>query len=208
MTVPKGILIDLDDTILDDSGGIPASWTAVCREARTLQGRLDANRLYEAISRHRAEFWADAERHRVGRQQPRDANRRIVHAALQDLGFYDEGLAAHLADCYLSYREQHRTIIPGAVEAIKRFKESGTRLALITNEGTHGQRSKIERFGLARHFDGISSRVSWVSANRTTASTAWHLRRSERTPERRGASETIWSGMWWHLNVWGYSASG
>jgi hypothetical protein len=45
--LPKGILIDLDDTILDDSGGIVASWTAVGVNAAAPQPRVQADPLYE-----------------------------------------------------------------------------------------------------------------------------------------------------------------
>jgi putative hydrolase of the HAD superfamily len=152
---PKGALIDLDDTILDDSGGIATSWAAVCRDAHALRPRLDEARLYEVISRHRTELWADAERHRVGRQNPAEANQKIVHAALRELSVDDRDLAAHLADRYVGYRELHRTIIPGALETIERFRSNGARLALITNGGAKGQRNKIQRFGLSEHFDGI-----------------------------------------------------
>ena|SRR5579859_1946517 len=152
---PKGILLDLDDTILDDSGGIVASWKSVCTEAATLHPSVAPAVLYDALSRDRVIFWADPDRHRTGRQAPRDANRAIIRTALYALSIDQPGLAERLADCYLKHRQTHQTLITGALDAIARLRARGARLALVTNGGAEGQRGKIERFGLARYFDGL-----------------------------------------------------
>lgn len=52
-------------------------------------------------------------------------------------------------------REQGQQLLPGAIEAIGRLRERGIRLVLLTNGSSAVQRAKIERFGLAHHFDSI-----------------------------------------------------
>lgn len=153
--MPKGILLDLDDTILDDSGGVETSWWAICGEAALRQPVLEPRRLYEAISRQRSWFWADAERHRTGRMNLREASRTIVHAALCELGVDAPELAAILADDYRNLRDERLCLIPGAIDAMKRLRTHGARLALITNGSASAQRRKIDRFELARFFDQI-----------------------------------------------------
>ena len=46
-------------------------------------------------------------------------------------------------------------MIPGAVEALMRFRSCGIGLALITNGSGAGQRAKIDRFDLGGQFDHI-----------------------------------------------------
>jgi putative hydrolase of the HAD superfamily len=60
-----------------------------------------------------------------------------------------------LTDRYLKHRQSHQTLIPGALDAIDRLRARGARLALVTNGSAAGQQRKIERFGLARYFDGL-----------------------------------------------------
>ena len=52
-------------------------------------------------------------------------------------------------------RDERASVIPGAVEALHRFRSHGAGLALITNGSREAQRAKIERFDLERHFDHI-----------------------------------------------------
>ncbi len=45
--------------------------------------------------------------------------------------------------------------VPAAVETLVALRDRGLKLALGTNGSTEGQRHKIERFDLARHFDAV-----------------------------------------------------
>ncbi|MGC8487525.1 MAG: HAD family hydrolase [Clostridia bacterium] len=56
---------------------------------------------------------------------------------------------------YDRIRNEAVYVFPGAVEAIRQFKADGRRFALITNGAAEPQRGKIDRFGLANHFDLI-----------------------------------------------------
>ena len=56
---------------------------------------------------------------------------------------------------YRAKRDGEVEMVPGAVEALRRFRSQGIGLAMITNGTGAGQRGKIERFDLARHFNHI-----------------------------------------------------
>ena len=47
------------------------------------------------------------------------------------------------------------TELPGAIDALRRLRDRGVALALLTNGDTQGQRNKIERFGLEPFFNDI-----------------------------------------------------
>ncbi|MBO7743335.1 HAD family hydrolase [Paenibacillus sp. MWE-103] len=154
--IPKAILLDLDDTIIafDHGVDIDGCWRKVCgihmreEEARQLE-------LIARIKRQAAWFWSDAERHRVGRLDLDAARTTIVAAVLEEAGLADDGLAGRIARAYGEARDAAVALYDGAVETLLDLRARGIKLALITNGSSRAQRSKIERFGLAPHFDCI-----------------------------------------------------
>jgi len=66
MPLPKAFLLDLDDTILDDSGSIDACWREACL-AGSAECGIHPDLLFDSIKKSGKWFWSDAERHRVGR---------------------------------------------------------------------------------------------------------------------------------------------
>jgi putative hydrolase of the HAD superfamily len=153
--LPKAILFDLDDTILAFSAGADPSWELICRRfAPGLAGQT-AEVLAEAIRTARAEFWADPGRHRRGRLHPGQARREIVGAALSALGVPAGELVGEIAEAYIVERDQMIQPFPGALETLRRLRERGVRMAVITSGSAREQRGKIERFGLEPLFDCI-----------------------------------------------------
>ncbi|MDO8616870.1 MAG: HAD family hydrolase [Dehalococcoidia bacterium] len=155
MTLPKAILIDLDDTIVDDGGSVDACWREVCAEAEARIAGLDAGALRAAIERARDWFWSDPERHRSGRQNLRDATRQNVERALGALGYDRPDVAAEIANRYRDLREERVGLFPGAIETLERLRSRGIRLGMVTNGAGPAQRAKVRRFGLEPHFDHI-----------------------------------------------------
>jgi putative hydrolase of the HAD superfamily len=152
---PQAIIFDLDDTIVDDSGGIVECWEQACADG---VGRLDGlwpAELMAAIERQQDWYWADPARHREGRLDLRSASSRIVAQALENLGFPDPELGRVIGNHYRNLREEKMSLIPGAIETLKHFHDRGVRLGMATNGSTVGQRAKIERFGLAAYFERI-----------------------------------------------------
>lgn len=152
---PTALLLDLDDTILDDSGGTAASWATACVEAASSAPGLDAAALDAAIARVRLWYWADVARHREGRLDLGAARLRIVMQALAELGLDLPDCAAAIVARVNALREQAMQPLPGAIATLTALRRRGVRLALLTNGAGPAQRAKITRFDLAGHFEAI-----------------------------------------------------
>lgn len=153
--LPQAVLLDLDDTILDDTGGVVASWREACVSHRSAMNGLEPDEVFDAIDRIREWYWSDPERHRVGRLELAWARGEVVRFALADLGVDDPDLARKIGDAYHTLRDQRIKPFDDAVATVQWLREQGCRLALLTNGGSRGQRSKIDRFTLAPLFDAI-----------------------------------------------------
>lgn len=155
LALPKAILLDLDDTILDDSGSAKGCWRAACLAHDSELGTIEPAALLEAIERNRTWFWGDPVRHREGRLDMDAARREIVRMSLTDLGGDASSLAGRIAEAYGSRRDRAIQPLDDAIETVRWFREHGCRLALLTNGNGAAQRSKIDRFRLAEFFDVI-----------------------------------------------------
>ena len=153
--LPRVLLIDLDDTILDDTGARDESWRVACKEAASNCPGLDSEALLREVARIRDLFWSDPERHREWRPRMREAWGRIGSDALAALGVNDSNLGTVIGNRHFDLRNAAIAPLPGAVEALLQFRSRGLTLGLVTNGGSEGQRAKIERFALAAHFDYI-----------------------------------------------------
>ena len=153
--LPPAILLDLDDTILDDSSLVGDCWQQACAEHAARLVPIDAEVVAETIRRTSRWFWGDAERHRTGRLELEASRREVSRLALLELGIDDEGLAARIGDGYSRRRDARMAPLPEAIETVQWLRESGVRLALLTNGAGPAQRKKIARFGLSGLFDAI-----------------------------------------------------
>jgi putative hydrolase of the HAD superfamily len=155
MDQPRAILFDLDDTIIDDSSNVTEGWLAAVEyEAPALNGLAMAD-VVAAVHEVRRWYWADPERHRVGRADLRAASAWIVTEALRRFGIEDAALGQRISHHYRDLREAARSLFPGAVETLERVRNLGIATALLTNGDSAGQRAKIAQFDLARHFDYV-----------------------------------------------------
>jgi putative hydrolase of the HAD superfamily len=155
--LPAVILFDLDDTILDDTGGASAAWEQACTDCGAPDG------LYDAIRSAGAWFWSDADRHRTGRADLGEARRSIVATALESLGLADDGLAVCISTRLNVLRDEAIAPLPGAIDTLDALRARGVRLGLLTNGSARHQRWKIERFALQGHFEyvGIEGEVGF-----------------------------------------------
>lgn len=202
------ILFDLDDTILDFDGSVGTCWRQVCAEAEQRRPVVDADRLYRAIDETRKWYWADPERHRVGRTNLRAASASIVTSALGRLGVDYAAFGAGLAERYRDLRDEQIGLFDRAEETLDHLREQGFKLGLLTNGTATDQRTKIERFDLARFFDyiwiegetgvGKPDPEAYLNALRTTscdATLAWmvgdNFEWDVAAPQRLGI-RTIW----------------
>lgn len=152
--LPRAILLDLDDTILDDSGRNDESWADACLFAQESCPDIDPEAVQQAIREHAKWWWADVERNRRGRLDLYPATREIVCGVFEKLG-HDQAVGIALADRYRDLRTERERVHEGAIETLDWLREKGVLLGLMTNGGAQPQRAKVERFGLAPYFHHI-----------------------------------------------------
>jgi len=147
------VLLDLDDTILDDSGGALESWRDAVAVHAEYVGPHRLEDLLDAIHEVRRWYWSDPERHRVGRLDLGAATRHVVATALQRLGAARPEVASAIAADYRARRDAALVPFENAIETVEWLRAQGCRLALLTNGAADAQRAKVERFDLARLFE-------------------------------------------------------
>jgi putative hydrolase of the HAD superfamily len=157
-SLPRAMLIDMDDTILSAYGRPEIAWNTIANEFASELAPLPPEEVAAAVLRYARDFWAGAEP--AWRLKLGEARRVTVKggfAALAAAGHRSlpDELAVRLADRFTSYREEEIFVFPGAHEAIDKLKELGVKLALVTNGAADMQRAKVERFALGHRFDHI-----------------------------------------------------
>ncbi len=154
MAIPKYLILDLDDTILDYSAPGEAVWKRLFAEyAQRME--IPAEQLSKAVNIRRRWYWSDAERFREGRLDLGKARRFFIRLAFEDLGRTDLETADLLADTFTRDREDAVRPFEGAVEALERFRGEGARMALLTNGEASVQRAKLARFDLEKYFTAM-----------------------------------------------------
>ncbi len=154
--LPRAILFDLDDTILQVAGGPEAAWHAVADEFAHELDPVPTAEFAATVLALSRDFWGDAARHRHWRMRLLDARREIVARALARVGRESRpDLGRRLADRFSAYRDEQLCLFPDAHEVIDVLKARGVLLGLITNGAAEPQRAKITRFALVHRFDHI-----------------------------------------------------
>jgi putative hydrolase of the HAD superfamily len=154
-SLPKAILVDLDDTILATSDCVISCWQAVCEKYTFRVEGITPAELLAAVMESRASYLEDPERSRTSRLDLRRGRRDVAAAALSRVEIHAPGLADEMAEAYALAREEAIRPMPGAVDALRRLRAQGVLLALVTNGNAAGQRRKIVKFGLSPLFDCI-----------------------------------------------------
>jgi putative hydrolase of the HAD superfamily len=147
----KALLLDLDDTLLDYSGGIDGCWAHACAEAGCA---VEQEQMLSALLAVRREFWREAERHRRERTNMLGAWTKIARLALESCGA-DVQLGATIASAYAARRRTIMQLFPDALKCLAAIQARGIPLAMITNGDASEQRDKIERHRLAPFFQTI-----------------------------------------------------
>jgi len=151
----KALLLDLDDTLLDYTGGVEESWTQACASGCADGRTVDVRQLAAALVGVRRWFWDDPERNKKERLHMLGAWTKIVAHALAEVGSADDALAEAIAREYAARRRERMRLFPEALACLDGWKRAGLPLALVTNGDAVQQRDKIERWDLARFFDVI-----------------------------------------------------
>lgn len=149
------LLLDLDDTILDDGAGFEEAWALATDMLVGGHPDLDRASVVAEIEWARDWFWKDPERHRRGRLDLAGARAEILGLALERVGRADPVLARSAGQAYTELRERHQRFLPGAHAALERLRAIVPAMALVTNGAADAQRAKIDRFELEPHFDHV-----------------------------------------------------
>jgi putative hydrolase of the HAD superfamily len=153
--LPKGILFDLDDTILAFDAVANPTWQRLCATYARQYTLCDPTQLYNAIQAVRTWYWSDPGRHKWARHNLGQLRRDIVRRAFETLGIDNLALAYDLADTYAAEREALIALFPRAEETLQYLVDHQVALALLTNGAAQQQRQKVQRFGLERFFPTI-----------------------------------------------------
>jgi putative hydrolase of the HAD superfamily len=150
----KALLLDLDDTLLDYSGGVDDCWTAACTLGAT-GGGIDAPTVIAAVAASRRTFWDNPEHNRRERVHMLGAWTKVVARALETLGPPDPALATAIATEFARRRRERMQLFPDALTGLAAWRAAGIGLGLVTNGDASHQRDKIARHGLASYFGVI-----------------------------------------------------
>lgn len=158
--LPRAILFDMDDTILSAYGQPEKAWVKVASEFGQALGPIPAAEAAAAMTRFAKDFWAKADSHKYWRLNLPAARREVALGGFQALAAAGYSVPSKetifaLADRFSELREEEMFVFPGALETLDKLRELGIRMALITNGDATAQRSKVERFDLARRFDHV-----------------------------------------------------
>jgi putative hydrolase of the HAD superfamily len=147
----KALLLDLDDTLLDYSGGVDGCWAGACADAA---GEVAQEALVAALAETRRAFWSDPEHNRRQRVDMLRAWTSIATQALARCGG-DPRLGAAIAEAFAARRRAVMTLFPDARQCLTTLRDRGLPLGLVTNGDAREQRAKIERHDLAPFFGAI-----------------------------------------------------
>jgi putative hydrolase of the HAD superfamily len=154
-SLPKAVLLDLDETILAYPTSSDECWQTVCHRFSGWIPAYPSMEVFDAIRAYRDWYWSDGERRYWGRLHLDVARHEIVRGALLQLGVDDSSLAQQIAQGYAIVREDGIQPFPGALEVLRRLRDHQVALALITNGPVEVQESKIQQHALTAFFDCI-----------------------------------------------------
>jgi putative hydrolase of the HAD superfamily len=111
--------------------------------------------LLEKINTTRKWYWADSERHRIGRRNINNARREIVKLALKEYENIGINKLEEFADNYSNIHESLWYLFDDVEETLQKIKERNIKLGIMTNGTSESQRGKLKRFDIEKYFDYI-----------------------------------------------------
>lgn len=154
VTLPRAMLIDLDDTLLASSVAGRTAMTVIGDRLAASAG-LPPTPVRAALQMAGTWFWSDPERRTRARMDQAGARARIVERALAALRVTAAVDAEALGRRFIAERLRVLEPIPGALEAVDELRRRGVKLALVTNGSAADQRAKIGRYAVDGRFDAV-----------------------------------------------------
>jgi HAD superfamily hydrolase (TIGR01509 family) len=153
-SVIRAVLLDLDDTLLDNRSGVSVAWDRVSAMLAA-EHAFTAEAARELIDSESDWFWADSSRHRTGRLDLLAARRTILSRVLEKLGTADAPLVERAACVYGEHRFSTLCFEEEALAVLADLRRRVERIGLVTNGASDAQRRKLDHFALERHFDHV-----------------------------------------------------
>jgi putative hydrolase of the HAD superfamily len=150
------ILFDLDDTLMAFDLVSEKAWDKsvdIFIQNNNIITEKDV--LLEKINTTRKWYWADSERHKIGRRNINNARREIVKLALKECVNIEINKLEELADNYSKIHEGLWHLLDDVEETLQKIKERNIKLGIMTNGTSESQRGKLRRFDIEKYFDYI-----------------------------------------------------
>lgn len=153
--LPRVVIFDLDDTLIQTNAASAATWAFLNRAyADELGADLDA--FTAAINDGRKSLWAHPDSHREWRHRMAEASGEVLRRATVQLDLaLPDATQARFVDAYVRHFFRNLALFPHAIETLTTLRQVGVQLAMITNGGAGWQRRKLAQHNLEPLFDLI-----------------------------------------------------
>ncbi len=132
-TLPQAILFDLDDTIIASHLGVEMAWLGTCRHFAARVNGGNAAALNAEIRRVSDWFWSNEDRFRRGRLDLVASRTAIITIALRKFDVENTALCREMAEMRTRLHDEAVQPFLGALDTLRRLREIGVRLGMVTN---------------------------------------------------------------------------
>jgi HAD superfamily hydrolase (TIGR01549 family) len=152
---PRALLLDLDGTLLDNSG-IAGAVSRTCDALAARFGGLDAGQLRRANTEVWSDYWPRVETsYWLGQVDGFAVSREAWRRTLQACGYADESVVGYAFAQYRRFSGEARRLFADAVELLSYVAKGGFRTALVTNGPSDVQRDHLRALGLQDCFGAV-----------------------------------------------------
>jgi putative hydrolase of the HAD superfamily len=194
----RAVLFDLDDTLLDHSG-IQRTLALQLRQRHRVFAAADPEALAQLSMRLLDELWP---RVLAGAMTLHEARTQRYRRMLQTFGEADDD-AETLAHWHARAYIEAETVVPGALALVEAARARGLRLAIVSNNTRAEQQRKLDRHGLAPHFEALV-----VAADHGIAKPQPRLFHLALEALGVAAADSVMVGDSWPLDIEGARAAG
>lgn len=152
---PKGVLLDFDETLFDNSW-VPASVERTCAAVANALGAVGEEELLAANTRAWLAYWPAVERRCwVGEMDMLDVSREAWRRSLSDCGCDDVELVDLAFETHQAIGREMSRVFDDVHGFLRVLHDAGIVTALVTNSSARAQRAKLATVGLDSAFTTV-----------------------------------------------------